>query len=342
MNHAEPNLSPPGRRAQRCLALGKRLVVVLVVFIVLVELGGRYIVGLGRMPLYVADDQIEYVLAPDQHIRRRNTLIETNRYGMRAADFEPTKSNADELRVMVISDSITAHTARSQEHLATELLRDKLAAVHDGPVAVGNIAAGSWGPANQLAYVRAHGLFDADCVILVLNTEDASDVPDFDPAKLKNLTDPPRSAWGELLTIRLPRLLVRFGWREPASTSRNPHVYTEDDIDQALAALGDLIGLIRGAGLEPLIVRHSARPAAVPALDQRDEILDRWLAAHDLQTVDLGARFMNAGASAASMYHDRMHLSIRGQQELADVLFELAMNTAEPRDATDSEAASRE
>ena len=50
---------------------------------VVAEIALRLIMGLGNPPLYVADPEIGYLLAPNQKLRRSGNLIETNQYSMR-------------------------------------------------------------------------------------------------------------------------------------------------------------------------------------------------------------------------------------------------------------------
>ncbi|PQV64995.1 hypothetical protein B1R32_1021 [Abditibacterium utsteinense] len=131
------------------------------------EVVARTKLGLGDPPIYVADPQIEYMIKPGVYHRFGN-LVSFNRYSMRADEFPQHKVDKRELRVMVIGDSIVYGGAQlDQSQIAVSLLEKDLTAKLHRPVTVGNISAGSWGPPNQLAYVKRFGLFDADAVVIV-------------------------------------------------------------------------------------------------------------------------------------------------------------------------------
>ena len=78
--------------------------------------------------------------------------------------------------------------------MATTRLENKLAESLDRPVLVANIAAGSWGPPNILAYLRRFSFFDADVVVIVLNSPDYADAPTFEPLG-------PRRSWGGAVVL---------------------------------------------------------------------------------------------------------------------------------------------
>ena len=86
----------------------KMLVIVLAAITsigIIFEAGLRLILGLGNPPLYIADEKIGYLLAPDQKIRRMGNQIHINQYSMRSGVINPQKPIAN-LRILVIGDSI--------------------------------------------------------------------------------------------------------------------------------------------------------------------------------------------------------------------------------------------
>ena len=151
------------------LLTGLIIVASLFVLVGLLEAYARVVLGLGDPPLWMADPEIEYLPQPAKSYLRFGKRISYNAYSMRSRDFPRTKVNPDELRVLVVGDSVINGGAQTdQQALATTLLENKLAESLDRPVLVANIAAGSWGPPNILAYLRRFGLFDADVVVIVL------------------------------------------------------------------------------------------------------------------------------------------------------------------------------
>lgn len=139
---------------------------------ILLELILRFGVGLGDIPVYVEDEDYEYIMAPNQSVKRFGNRIETNAYSMRSA--MPAKE--DRFRILKFGDSIINggnHT--TQDSLASEHLKRDLNAIDEPAVNVLNVSAGSWGPDNAFAYLTKHGHFDADVMVLVFSSHDLHD-----------------------------------------------------------------------------------------------------------------------------------------------------------------------
>src|SRR5580765_7907062 len=173
-------LSPPRLRNVRSAAtlLFAAAAILLVSLVIL----SRFVRGLGDPPLYQADATMEYVLQPSRTYYRFHNRVSVNRYGMRADDFPPHKSSSEELRVLVVGDSIVYGGVRiDQAEIATENLKRSLQQEFGRPVVIGNASATSWGPPNELAYLQRYGTLDADVVILVLSSHDYADAPTFTP-----------------------------------------------------------------------------------------------------------------------------------------------------------------
>jgi hypothetical protein len=169
--------SPARKRSKVAIAL-----VLLVIAFGMLELLCRYVIGLGDPPLYQEDRTMEYILQPSKTYHRFHNRVAVNRYGMRADDFPPQKSRPDELRVLVVGDSIVYGGVRiDQSEIDTEILKRDLQDELKVPVVVGNASAKSWGPPNELAYLKRFGTFDADVVILELSSHDYADAPTFVP-----------------------------------------------------------------------------------------------------------------------------------------------------------------
>lgn len=128
------------------------------------EGAARVIVG--QPMLSVTHPTIEYLFKPGQHGRRFFRRYDINAYGMRSPEVGPKRG----FRLLVFGDSvINGGHGLDQSELATSLL----------PWETFNISAGSWGPPNQLAWLKTYGTFDADLVALVISSHDGTDVPDF-------------------------------------------------------------------------------------------------------------------------------------------------------------------
>ncbi|MBE9171343.1 SGNH/GDSL hydrolase family protein [Pleurocapsales cyanobacterium LEGE 06147] len=149
------------------------IVTALVGILIIVEGSLRIIVGLGNPPLYLADEEIGYLLAPNQQVRRRGNRIEINQYSMRSKAIAPKKPIST-WRIMLLGDSIVnGGWWTDRNETISALIEGQLtsySAAHS--VEVLNASANSWGPRNQLAYLRRFGLFDADAIVLIINTDD--------------------------------------------------------------------------------------------------------------------------------------------------------------------------
>src|SRR5438067_1105422 len=178
-------LTPPRSSLAAATSKTSRIKIAFLVAIVCLgfaELFCRFAIGLGDPPLYKADRTMEYVLQSSKTYHRFHNRFSVNRYGMRADDFPPQKSSPDELRVLVVGDSIVYGGVRiDQADISTEILKRNLEREFARPVVVGNASAKGWGPPDELAYLRRYGTLDADVVVFELSSHDYQDAPKFVP-----------------------------------------------------------------------------------------------------------------------------------------------------------------
>jgi hypothetical protein len=128
--------------------------------------------GFGNPPLYQADNEIGYLLAPNQTTRRFGNDIVINRYSMRSPEFEPARPDQTD-RLFLIGDSVVnGNWWTDQTQTVSELLRQQLQTNSPKTIEVLNASANSWGPRNELAYLQRHGLFNSQFLVLVINTDD--------------------------------------------------------------------------------------------------------------------------------------------------------------------------
>jgi lysophospholipase L1-like esterase len=179
-----------------------RLLISLALLLSGLEISLRYFWGLGNPPLSIAHPKIEYQFAPFQNIDRYGNRFITNAWGMRSQDFPRVKLHPDEKRILIFGDSVVNGGALTDHAaLATSITQQKLRSESNIPAVVGNVSAGSWGPSNWLAFSTEYGFFDADVVILLVNSDDAEDCPTFE--RLDATTHPtkrPLLAIGELFS----------------------------------------------------------------------------------------------------------------------------------------------
>ena len=143
---------------------------------IILEAGLRFVLGFGNPPLYIADEKIGYLLAPEQKVRRMGNQIHINQYSMRSQIINPTKP-ASNLRILVLGDSIVnGGWWTDQQETISALMENELASALSSSslssVEVLNASANSWGPRNQLAYLERFGVLEAQAIILIINTDD--------------------------------------------------------------------------------------------------------------------------------------------------------------------------
>lgn len=204
------------------------------------ELLARFYLGLGTPPLYMQHSKIEYMLKPNQSVKRFGNRIEVNEYGMRSSSFATAKPE-DEFRILVFGDSvINGGNLTDQDKLATSVLQNKLTRLTNKNITVLNVSAGSWGPGNWLAYSQEFGFFGADLVIVVTSSHDYIDNPTYQP--LNENTHPtktPAFALFEGVNRYLPRY---FSWlaNDSQEQTKTYRFKNQVDIKEVEKGLDDL------------------------------------------------------------------------------------------------------
>lgn len=156
------------------------LLAVVVGLVLILEIGLR-LFGFGNPLIYITDPEIGYLLAPSQRTRRMGNRIAINQYSMRSQNITPSRPRAT-LRVLLLGDSV-ANGAwwTDQEQTISAQIETQLKLMLDSGSIIGsdfehievlNASANSWGPRNQLAYLKRQGSFEAQIVVLLINTDD--------------------------------------------------------------------------------------------------------------------------------------------------------------------------
>lgn len=283
----------------------------------------RDVVGLRLAPIRVPHPSIEYLYAPNQNSKRAGLEMRINEFGMRSDSFAPTREAASELRVMVFGDSILAAPGLTgHQQLATTLAQQALSAQLGRRVIVGNVATGSWGPGNWLAYAKAFGFFDADVVVLVASGHDHADVPEFAPMHPNPRPIPqvlvPLAEYASKLRIQL---LASHG----IGAGSGPGTGTTPDPRAVLGAMTDLAAFLELARSQTPQVRVLLLPEMAElsgaAHTGRDEIeaLTRKLGLPVRRPDD---RYRQKMLEGRELYLDNIHPSDAGQALLAELLVE--------------------
>lgn len=158
---------------------------VLVGLLLALEAGLRWLFGFGNPLLYLADQEMGYLLAPNQRTKRFGNRIAINEYSMRSPTMTRTRPPST-LRVLLLGDSVAngawwTDQDRTISALMNAYLKlpipEALGENLNRPtpferVEVLNASANSWGPRNELAYLQRFGTFEAQAIVLLLNTDD--------------------------------------------------------------------------------------------------------------------------------------------------------------------------
>jgi hypothetical protein len=148
---------------------------------IIVELVLRSRYGFGNPLIYIGDQEIGYLLAPNQNTRRNGKRIEINEYSMRSPQIQKTPLSLT-LRILLIGDSIAnGGWWTDQKETISSLMSESLANTSKKTsvnthkyekIEVLNASANSWGPRNELAYLQRFGTFGAQAIVLLINTDD--------------------------------------------------------------------------------------------------------------------------------------------------------------------------
>lgn len=301
------------------------LLATLVVLVVVVEVGLRLLLGFGNPPLYIADEEIGYLLAPNQRVRRMGNRIEINEYSMRSPAVAKERQ-AETLRVLLLGDSVAnggwwTDRAQTISYLMQEQLGKSRQAVE-----VLNASANSWSPRNELAYVRRFGLFAAQVLVLLINTDDLFGVK---PTSLPVGRD--RNYPARKPALALAELYVRlFVKPQPVPGMAEVQAEGGDRVGYNLQAIAELneIAVSGGAKLilamTPLL-REIGEPGPRDYERKARERLLEFTKARSIPYVDFLPLF-EAQAQPQTLYRDHIHLSPLGNQKVCDRLAEAILD----------------
>ena len=333
----------------------KVVLVVLVVLLglaVLLELSLRLLFGFGNPPIYLADEKIGYLLAPNQRTKRFGNRIAINQYSMRSPSIEVARPIST-LRVLLLGDSV-ANGAwwTDQEQTISALMATQLnyfgrseASVEQ--VEVLNASANSWGPRNELAYLQRFGTFNAQAVVLLINTDDlfATAPTSVQVGRDRNYPNrKPACAIAEVLnryvvpTPSVPKIAEVNA--EPGVSATPPE---KDRVGSNLEAIRQIQALAKTANAQFLLAMTPLRREL--GGNSRDyeqttrQRLVRFTQDQQIAYLDFLPVFDNTEIPE-SLYRDHIHLSPQGHQKVSEAiarsLQQLLQLSATPTPTTDA------
>jgi hypothetical protein len=285
------------------------------------ELGLRSIFGFGDPLLYLPDAQIGYILAPNQRIKRLGNRIVINQFSMRNERINPERS-PQTLRVLLVGDSIvnggwwTDQRATLSAQIQQQLT-DQLASLPFQQVEVLNASANSWGPRNELAYLQHFGNFQAQTIVLVINTDDLfSTQPSSAPVgRDPNYPDHrPPTALNEVID----RYLLR---PQPKPLPPQPSQPEADLVGRNLAAIAEIQTIAQAhssqffLAMTPLKRELDGQEGPREYERKVRQRLEDWVVQRSIAYLDflpLFNQYLQERSPESQLYRDHIHLSPLG------------------------------
>jgi lysophospholipase L1-like esterase len=296
------------------------LATVAVSFAVL-EVGLRSLFGFGNPLIYIADEQIGYLLAPNQRTRRYGNRIEINQYSMRSEAILPTRSPFV-LRVLLLGDSIAnGGWWTDQNRTISSLLQHSLLTTyhhHFPQVEVLNASANSWGPTNELAYLQRFGTFEAQAIVLLINTDDLFATAPTSLPVGRDRNYPVRKP-----PLAVVEVLQRYLQKPKLPPHMEAHP-TGDRLDMNLQAIAQMHALANANRSCFLLAMTPLKREVAPLQPRHYEIqarqrLEQFTKTQHINYIDFLPIF-NSCPDPQAFYHDHIHLNKQGNQLVSKII----------------------
>jgi lysophospholipase L1-like esterase len=296
--------------------------------LVLLEISLRLLFGFGTPLLYTADAKIGYLIRPNQQIRRFGKQITINQFSMRNRSIAPTRP-ARTLRVLMLGDSIinggwwTDQSDTIPALLQSQLQRQLTEQMQSdyAQIEVLNASANSWSPRNELAYLQRFGSFEAQVVVLVINTDDLFGTVPTSAVVGRDRNYPDRNPPLALIEV-LNRYLVQ---PRPIPELAAIQSVGENRVEANLAAIKQIQTMAQQNHakfillLTPLLREVETEPRGYE--QKARQRLQQFAEAEAIPFVDYLPIF-KALPDPKAIYHDSIHLSLSGNQQVMQYLIE--------------------
>ncbi|MBE9224672.1 SGNH/GDSL hydrolase family protein [Phormidium sp. LEGE 05292] len=301
-------------------------IVLAVVFVVLLllEVGLRSRFGFGNPLIYVADAEIGYLLAPNQRTRRFGNRIEINEYSMRGEQISPTRKEST-LRVLLLGDSIAnggwwTDRAEILSAMMVSQLKATIAKDEFTEVEVLNASANSWGPRNELAYLKRFGTFGAQVVVLLINTDDLFATAPSSVQVGRDRNYPAKKPMLALQEVFTRYVLPAPNIPELATLNQEPG----DRVGFNLAAIGEIQAIAKSNNIKFLLamtplLREVGLPGPRDYEIKERQRLTEFTTSKQIVYLDFLPVF-NSAESKESLYRDHIHLSYQGNWQVSQAI----------------------
>ncbi len=306
---------------------------ILILLLAILEIGLRVSIGFGNPLIYVADPEIGYLLAPTQRLRRFGNRVEINEYSMRSPSLLSPEAD---LRILLLGDSVLNGswwtdqnetisavitkillTTNSSSNLPANSLSNSPvnllqtnSSTNSPLIEVLNISANGWSPRNELAYLKKFGCFQAQILVLLLNTDDL-----FGTAPTSIPVGNDRYYPSQKPALAILEAATRLFPYAPPPEMAIVNAEAGDRVGLNLAALEGIYQLTQREkslviiALTPLWHEVSTQPKDYEILAR--ERLDKFIQARNITYLDFLSIFQNHPAPK-TLYRDQIHLTPLG------------------------------
>jgi lysophospholipase L1-like esterase len=168
--------------------------------------------------------------------------------------------------------------------------------------------------------VQRYGFFDADLVLLLVNSGDYADNPTFAPLGANHPDTQPLFALQEAVFRYLPRYLPTF----TKATASQVTTVSPAEVARGRSDLGQFLSLSKADGTRKVMVFHHP--------DRPEFLANKYLTGHaemralsqelEIPFIELYPAYAKQDAN---LYRDGIHHNVQGQKVLADALYDAVL-----------------
>ena len=308
------------------------IVAVVLMGLAAIEVALRSLFGFGNPLIYISDDQIGYLLAPNQQTRRFGNRIEINQYSMRSPPISLTCPEST-IRVLLLGDSIanggwwTDQSDILSALIAQQLQLGEIKRPESSPSSITysqfevlNASANSWCPRNEVAYLRRFGTFQAQIVVLLINTDDLFGTAPTSVPVGRDRYYPARKPPLALVEA-FSRYFLPYS---PPAEMAVVNAEGGDRVGCNLEAIGQIQTIVTQSGSKLLLamtplIREIGTPGCRNYELEARERLTEFTQNQQITYIDFLPIF-SATQQPQSLYRDHIHLSPQGNQIVSQVI----------------------
>lgn len=298
---------------------------VLIGLFLLLEVGLRFFWGFGNPLIYIADEKIGYLLAPNQKTKRFGNRISINEYSMRSPAIAK-KRPPSTLRIFLLGDSIVnGGWWTDQDQTLSQLIANQVQ-THinkEKPplekIEVINASANSWGPRNELAYLQRFGTFNSQVIVLVINTDDL-----FGTAPTSVPVGRDRFYPSHKPPLAIVEAITRFSRYQPPPEMAAVNAEKGDRVGFNLEAIGKIQEIVKQSDAQFLLamtplLREVGKPGPRDYEIKARDRLTEFTKERNITYIDFLPIF-KATETPETLYRDHIHLSPEGNQKVTEVM----------------------